>query len=87
MSKLPLYIVDAFTATRFRGNPASVCLVESEIPETIMQTIAAEMTPLKRRLYVRSGMHQRRRHGSHCDGSRRRLKCLFADTQRWQLLQ
>jgi PhzF family phenazine biosynthesis protein len=43
MSELPLYIVDAFTAIRFRGNPASVCLMESEIPEVEMQAIAAEM--------------------------------------------
>lgn len=43
MSKLPLYIVDAFTAAPFRGNPASVCLLEREIPEATMQAIAAEM--------------------------------------------
>jgi len=43
MSKLPLYIVDAFTATRFRGNPASVCVLEREIPVSTMQAIAAEM--------------------------------------------
>lgn len=43
MNELPLYIVDAFTATPFRGNPASVCLLEREIPETTMQAIAAEM--------------------------------------------
>jgi PhzF family phenazine biosynthesis protein len=43
MSKLPLYIVDAFTGERFGGNPASVCLAESELPEPLMQAIAAEM--------------------------------------------
>jgi PhzF family phenazine biosynthesis protein len=43
MSELPLYIVDAFTTNRFHGNPASVCLVETEIPEATMQAIAAEM--------------------------------------------
>ena len=43
MKTLPLYTVDAFTATPFRGNPASVCLLEEEIPEATMQAIAAEM--------------------------------------------
>ena len=43
MNELPLYIVDAFTATAFRGNPASVCLLEHELPESEMQAVAAEM--------------------------------------------
>jgi PhzF family phenazine biosynthesis protein len=43
MNELPLYIVDAFTATQFRGNPASVCLLERGLPEAMMQKIAAEM--------------------------------------------
>ena len=43
MNQLPLYIVDAFTATPFRGNPASVCLLERELPAITMQAIAAEM--------------------------------------------
>ncbi len=38
-----LYIVDAFTGIPFRGNPASVCLLEQELPEATMQAIAAEM--------------------------------------------
>jgi len=41
MDKLALYIVDAFTTTPFR--PASVCLLEQELPEAAMQAIAAEM--------------------------------------------
>ena len=43
MNNLPLYIVDSFTGTPFRGNPASVCLMEQKIPETLMQAIAVEM--------------------------------------------
>lgn len=39
---LPLYIVDAFTATLFRGNPAAVCPLAEWLPEALMQTIAAE---------------------------------------------
>ena len=43
MTKVPLYQVDAFTSERFRGNPAGVCVLESEISEELMQAIAAEM--------------------------------------------
>ncbi len=39
---LPLYIVDAFTATLFRGNPAAVCPLDTWLPDALMQTIAAE---------------------------------------------
>jgi PhzF family phenazine biosynthesis protein len=40
---LPLYIVDAFTAQAFRGNPASVCILKDDLPAETMQVIAAEM--------------------------------------------
>lgn len=40
--QLPLYIVDAFTATLFRGNPAAVCPLREWLPDSLMQTIAAE---------------------------------------------
>ena len=36
------YIVDAFTDTIFKGNPAGICLVEDEIDAMTMQWIAAE---------------------------------------------
>ena len=39
---VPLYIVDAFTATLFRGNPAAVCPLNAWLPDALMQTIAAE---------------------------------------------
>jgi PhzF family phenazine biosynthesis protein len=39
---LPLYIVDAFTATLFRGNPAAVCPLTAWLPDALMQTLAAE---------------------------------------------
>lgn len=41
--RLPIYVVDAFTPVPFRGNPAAVCLLEHELPEPLMQSIAAEM--------------------------------------------
>ncbi len=39
---IPLYIIDAFTSTRFKGNPAAVCPLESWLDDDVMQNIAAE---------------------------------------------
>lgn len=39
---IPLYIIDAFTSTRFKGNPAAVCPLESWLDDKVMQNIAAE---------------------------------------------
>ena len=36
------YVVDAFTDTVFRGNPAGVCLLEHPLSDALMQSIAAE---------------------------------------------
>ena len=36
------FVVDAFADAVFKGNPAGVCLVESELDESVMQAIAAE---------------------------------------------
>jgi PhzF family phenazine biosynthesis protein len=38
-----LYIVDAFADKPFSGNPAAVCLMESDCPSSWMQSVAAEM--------------------------------------------
>jgi len=43
MTDIPFSIVDAFTRTPFRGNPASVCLPDRPLPQELMQAIAAEM--------------------------------------------
>ncbi|XP_051945360.1 LOW QUALITY PROTEIN: phenazine biosynthesis-like domain-containing protein [Xyrauchen texanus] len=40
---LPIFIVDAFTNIRFKGNPAAVCLLENELQDELYQNIAAEM--------------------------------------------
>ncbi|GAA4299289.1 PhzF family phenazine biosynthesis protein [Nibribacter koreensis] len=37
------YIIDAFTQEAFKGNPAGVCLLETELTPTVMQSIATEM--------------------------------------------
>jgi predicted PhzF superfamily epimerase YddE/YHI9 len=40
---LPLFIVDAFTARPFGGNPAAVCLLDGPRDDAWMQRVAAEM--------------------------------------------
>ena len=40
--KLKQYVVDAFTDTVFKGNPAAVCLLPEWISDTLMQNIAKE---------------------------------------------
>jgi PhzF family phenazine biosynthesis protein len=40
---LPLYIVDAFTAAKFAGNPAAVCLLDQSRPDAWLQQLASEM--------------------------------------------
>lgn len=41
--RAPLFIVDAFAAKPFSGNPAAVCLLADAAPEHWMQSVAAEM--------------------------------------------
>ena len=40
--KIPIYQVDAFTNERFKGNPAAVCPLDTWLPDSVMQNIAAE---------------------------------------------
>ncbi|HEY4785828.1 MAG TPA: PhzF family phenazine biosynthesis protein [Bacteroidales bacterium] len=40
--KIPLFYVDAFTSEVFKGNPAAVCLLESWLPDEVLQSIATE---------------------------------------------
>ena len=37
------FFVDSFTDQKFKGNPASVCLAETELSNSTMQSIAAEI--------------------------------------------
>lgn len=41
--KLEIYQVDAFADAIFAGNPAAVCVLDSWLPDMLMQAIAAEM--------------------------------------------
>jgi PhzF family phenazine biosynthesis protein len=40
--KLPVYIADAFTSKLFGGNPAAICPLSEWLPDTMMQSLAAE---------------------------------------------
>ena len=40
--KVPIFRLDAFTARRFRGNPAAVMRFDTFPPDTVLQAIAAE---------------------------------------------
>jgi PhzF family phenazine biosynthesis protein len=37
------YFVDSFTNQKFKGNPAAVCIVESDLEDVTMQSIATEI--------------------------------------------
>lgn len=40
--KISLFYIDAFTSEVFKGNPAAVCLLESWLPDEVLQSIASE---------------------------------------------
>lgn len=42
MKKLPVFVIDAFTQTAFKGNPASVVPLDDWLPSAMMQAIATE---------------------------------------------
>ena len=50
--KLPIYQVDAFASSLFRGNPAAICPLESWIEDATMQAIAAENNVAETAFYV-----------------------------------
>ncbi|QHL86619.1 PhzF family phenazine biosynthesis isomerase [Nibribacter ruber] len=41
--QIKTYIIDSFTQEPFKGNPAGVCLLDSELAPPLMQSIASEM--------------------------------------------
>ena len=54
MPSLPLWTVDAFATQPFQGNPAAVCLLEEELPDTIQQDIARQVEVLTLYVYLYS---------------------------------
>lgn len=59
--KIPIYQVDAFTDTQFKGNPAAVCPLEGWIADGMMQNIAAENNLSETAFFVRDGADYRLR--------------------------
>lgn len=41
--KIKIYQVDAFAGQAFKGNPAAVCILEDDISDELMKSIAKEM--------------------------------------------
>ena len=56
MSPIKCWQVDAFTDRPFRGNSAAVCWLEQDVPDSWMQSVAAEMN-LSETAFVRRGAH------------------------------
>ncbi|MHB1922808.1 MAG: PhzF family phenazine biosynthesis protein [Chitinophagaceae bacterium] len=40
--QMKFYQADAFTSVAFRGNPAAVCILDQDIPDSLKQSVAAE---------------------------------------------
>jgi len=59
MLKIPLYQIDAFTGSVFRGNPAAVCPLEWWLDESVMQAIAQENNLSETAFFVREGKDYR----------------------------
>lgn len=55
MIHIPIYQVDAFTDQLFGGNPAAVCPLPDWLPDTVMQSIAAENNLAETAFFVREG--------------------------------
>jgi PhzF family phenazine biosynthesis protein len=53
--KVPIYQVDAFASSLFRGNPAAVCPLDSWLPDQTLQAIAAENNLAETAYYVPRG--------------------------------
>jgi PhzF family phenazine biosynthesis protein len=53
--EIPIYQVDAFTSTLFRGNPAAVCPLSSWLPDSLLLAIAAENNLAETAFYVPEG--------------------------------
>lgn len=53
-SQFPIYIIDAFTDTLFKGNQAAVVPLDSWLPESVMQNIASENNLSETAFFVRN---------------------------------
>lgn len=55
--KLKQYVVDAFTDTVFKGNPAAICILEQWLPDKLMLSIAKENNLSETAFSVKNGDH------------------------------
>lgn len=53
--ELPIYQVDAFASEVFAGNPAAVCPLEAWLPDSVMQSVAAENNLSETAFFVKRG--------------------------------
>ena len=53
--RIPYYVVDAFTARTFGGNPAGVCPLQNWLADDLLQRIAAENNLAETAFFVRNG--------------------------------
>jgi PhzF family phenazine biosynthesis protein len=56
---IPLYQIDAFTGSVFRGNPAAVCPLEEWLDDSLMQAIAQENNLSETAFFVKEGPEYR----------------------------
>ena len=54
---IPQFIVDAFTDTVFKGNPAAVCLLDEWLSDNTLQNIARENNLSETAFTVKNGNH------------------------------
>src|SRR4051812_38653477 len=55
--RLPIFQIDAFASTVFRGNPAAVCPLERWLDEPVLQAIAQENNLSETAFFVSRGTH------------------------------
>jgi PhzF family phenazine biosynthesis protein len=55
--KIPYFHIDAFTRSRFSGNPAGVCPLDAWLPDTTLQMIASENNLSETAFFVPAGDH------------------------------
>jgi PhzF family phenazine biosynthesis protein len=53
--ELPIYQVDAFSSSVFRGNPAAICPLSEWLPDEILQSIASENNLAETAYFVPTG--------------------------------
>lgn len=59
--RIPIFQVDAFAAVPFTGNPAAICPLDHWLPDSLMQSIAAENNLAETAFFVPEGAAYRLR--------------------------